>query len=66
LMVLTLSSHMMLDTQPVDVPRSVIEERARTERQAPGPMISSPVDTIPVAPIPDATEAPAPAPEAGQ
>jgi preprotein translocase subunit SecG len=73
LMVLTLSSHMMLDTQPVNVPGSVIEERARLERQAPtSPNLPSTVDSIPVAPIPEAPVAPipeaneVPAPGAGQ
>jgi preprotein translocase subunit SecG len=62
LMVLSLSSHAMLDTRPTTEPRSVIEERARGDRQvAPGPMAPLPGDTvgaseIPVVPIPEATE----------
>lgn len=62
LMVLSLSSHAMLDTQPTTEPRSVIEERARGERQvAPGPVAPLPGDTsgqpgIPVAPLPEATD----------
>jgi preprotein translocase subunit SecG len=72
LMVLSLSSHAMLDTQPTTEPRSVIEERARGERQVtPGPVAPLPGDTaapseIPVAPIPDATEPAQPADPAGQ
>ena len=61
LMVLSLSSHAMLDTQPVES-GSVIEERARSERQVtPGPVVPLTGDTagqtgIPVAPLPEGTD----------
>lgn len=62
LMVLSLSSHAMLDTQPTTEPRSVIEERARGDIQGvPGPVTPLPGDTaaqtdIPVAPLPEGTD----------
>jgi preprotein translocase subunit SecG len=61
LMVLSLSSHAMLDTQPNTEPRSIIEERARGDRQVvPGGPVIPPVGDsagqteIPVAPLPEA------------
>lgn len=63
LMVLSLTSHAMLDTQPSNEPRSVIEERARGESSQ---QVAPPVPAIPqtgdTAVVPEIPVAPVPAP----